>query len=369
MEDDVAMSHEERFLKKHRKEERSEKKRITSKDRSKYKKTDQDKLEKAPLGKTPEHYLRGLVISINSKGVIVELMDRSRIYACSLRGSLKKEKTLNKNLVIVGDYVLFEPLGEEGVIFHIEERKSRLCRADNLSRKKQQLIAANIDLLVITASIVSPPLKPSLIDRYVIAAMRGNLTPLIVINKIDYLQSSDPAIEKEKALLEECLSIYRNLNIEILLLSVTTGEGMAELKEALKGKTAVFSGQSGVGKTSLMNLLTGMNLATKPTVQHTGKGAHTTTNASLIHLEGGGWCVDTPGIKSFGIWDLNREEVEAYFDDIFEEGRNCKYPSCSHIDEKGCQVIAAVEEGRLSPLRLLSYYTLLENVSDSHQKR
>lgn len=351
--------------------EKEDRKKKQSKDRSKYKKTDQDKIKKTNLKKNEaikrENYLQGIVLSIQSLGVIVE--SQSKMYACSLKGVLKKERTLHKNLVVVGDSVLFEPINDqEGTIAYIEPRRSILSRADNLSRKKEQLIAANVDQVLITVSVVNPLLRPFIVDRYIIAAKKGNMEPIIVINKIDLLNDlEDPNVEEQKAIYEEFLDAYKEL--KVISLSIKTDEGLDQLKKIMENKISVFSGQSGVGKSTIINKITGLTLKIGDVVERTRKGSHTTTMAQLIPLEFGGWCIDTPGIKSFGVWDLKKEEIEAYYQEIHQIGHQCKYPNCSHSHETECAVKEAYEEGLISPLRYGSYLMLLETIDMKHLRR
>ncbi|MGA8165211.1 MAG: ribosome small subunit-dependent GTPase A [Waddliaceae bacterium] len=372
----IACSTEEEYFGSSRKQSRMERKRLSAKDRSKYKKTDRKKAEAAmeqeiidKRGCTESH--RGRVLSITPQGMVVE--HEGKTYTCSLRGLLKKEKRPLKNIVTVGDFVLFEEMPDnEGRITQVEPRRSTLSRADTLSRRKEQLIAANIDQVLITASIITPVLKPFLIDRYIIAAKKGKMEPVILVNKIDLLEqpSIDAGIRKEQlALLDECRRAYEHANIPFLPLSVVKEEGFDQLFQLMKGKASVFSGQSGTGKSSLINAMTGLNLPVGEIVHKTRKGGHTTTQAHLVPLKCGGWCIDTPGIKSFGIWDLKREELEGYFQEIYERGRLCRFPDCSHLHEKGCAVINDVENGAISSLRYSSYQSLMETVVDAHQRR
>lgn len=369
---------EEQYLGDTRKEERARRKQASKQDRSQFKKTDRIHYEKRLASQqhkneNSEDLKRGRVLSIISRGVIVDYEGKEII--CALRGTLKKEKGQFKNIVAVGDFVLFrEAADNEGSINSVEPRRTVLSRADNLSQRREQLIAANIDLVLITASVVDPPLKPFLVDRYIIASQKGGMTPIIVINKIDllagYAKQSEAIMERERALYEEFLNAYHFAGIIVISVSVTTGQGMDKLKEIMQGKASVFSGQSGVGKSSLISAVTGLELRVGKTVEKTRKGSHTTTAAQLIPLECGGWCIDTPGIKSFGIWDVKRDEVEAYFSEIYETGRHCKFPNCSHIhEEKDCAVCQAVEEGKISPLRYESYGYLMESIEREHIRR
>lgn len=372
---DKARDIEEHYFGRTRREGKLERKRATAKDRSKYKKTDQDKylksLDKEREGKlAKQDWLEGRVLSIIPQGIVVD-WNGQRI-SCILKGMLKKDKTQAKNLVSVGDIVLFELISpQEGVIAHVKPRRTILSRADNLSRRKEQLIAANIDQVLITVSVVNPPLKPPLVDRYIIATQKGNMEPIIVVNKIDLLQSDEDSelIEVERIIYQEFLEAYQQAGIKVISVSTTTGEGLDELKEAMRDKASVFSGQSGVGKSSLINAVTGLNLRIGETVEKTKKGSHTTSTTHLIPLEFGGWCIDTPGIKSFGVWDLKSEEIEQYFPEIHECGLRCKFLDCNHTLEGDCAVIQAVEKGEISLMRYESYQALRQSVSEEYLRR
>src|ERR1700733_1694569 len=250
---------EEDFLE--TKKERKAARKIASRlDRSKYKKTNSVKRGKILLKETQrrllkKELLRGRVLALSPEGICVEHGDK--IYLCMLRGTVKKEMTREKNLVTVGDFVLFELEGEkEGCIAYVEERRSVLSRQEHLGRRKKQLIAANIDQVLITVSVVKPPLKPSLVDRYIIAAYKGGMQPVIVINKIDLLEEKG----SETELFNLFINTYHALNIPVIPTSVTTGAGIELLKKQMKGKASVFSGQSGAGKSSLINVMTGLTL-------------------------------------------------------------------------------------------------------------
>jgi len=361
---DKHFSYEEEFHARDRKQFRKERRISSLKDRSKFKKTDQDQLKKRKL-LPPENLLRGRVLAISPEGILVD--SDEKLFTCSLKGSLKKEKNRIKNLVAVGDFVHFEPSGEkEGSIAFVEERRSVLSRAEHHMRQKEQLIAVNIDQVLITASVTSPTFKSPLIDRYVIAAKKGNMIPLIVINKIDLLHD---ASEEEKTIYAYFVEVYSKLGFAIFPVSASTGDGMQALKEAMRGKASVFSGQSGVGKSSLINALTGSSLKIGEIVAKTSKGSHTTTSTHLIPLEGGGFCIDTPGIKSFGLWELSRQDIQDYFFEIQEVGRKCRYPNCSHLQEPECAVKKAVEKGKISPLRFDSYCALMADLSSKHTPR
>lgn len=362
-----------------RKVGKRQRKIATATDRSKYKKTDQAKIVPPSAEKfVAEGLPKGRVLASTPEGFIVQAEGEASSYACTLRGALKKEKGQLKNLVTVGDIVYFEKINPQaGLIAHVEPRNTVLSRADNLSRRKEQLIAANIDQVVITASVVAPRLKAPLIDRYVIAASKGGLQPIIVINKIDLLEPQvhesqtieEVVRQEEKELCEHLYLAYQDAGLPIFMISTATGQGLQELLVALQGKASVLSGQSGVGKSSLLNVILGTSLKVGGVVERTGKGSHTTTSTRLMPLEGGGWCIDTPGIKSFGVWDLKKEEVESYFAEIHAYGRKCHFPDCIHLHESGCAVVEALEEGLISLIRYQSYHALLDSVTQQHKRR
>ncbi|MCH9614465.1 MAG: Small ribosomal subunit biogenesis GTPase RsgA [Chlamydiia bacterium] len=332
---------EEDFLTSDRKESRKMRRLASKLDRSKYKKTDEKAYPPPPQG----DFDRGRVLSITSDGIEVKVEDTVRL--CSLKGALKKDRSHQKNLVIIGDFVLMD----DTTIVYVEKRSSHLSRAENLSRKKVQLIAANIDQVFIVASIDDPTLKPSLIDRYIIAARSGNMEPIIVINKLDLLEKS--------AFYKDFKKAYSKLGIQFIEVSAKTKKNLAKLKKAMKHKTSVFSGQSGVGKTSILNEILGMDMKIGEVAPKTRKGSHTTTASKLIPLKDGAFCIDTPGIKSFGLWQIDKDNLASYFPDIDALSPGCKFSPCKHFFEPDCAVKDAVDDGKLSQVRYESYLALL----------
>lgn len=355
---DLALDLEEQMHMHDYKEFRKERKRLSEKDRSKYKKTDIDKRKKQQPSLKP-NLLRGRIFAITPDGILVSSEDT--LYTCSIKGSLKQEKLSSKNIIAVGDFVQFERTAlQRGVISFIEKRYSILSRADHLSRRKQQLIAVNIDQVLITTSILLPSLKPTLIDRYIIAAKKGNIKPVLIINKIDLLYSSYSGIDQEKQLFHQLVPLYRSLGIEVHLVNAVTGEGIEDLKRAMTGKSSVFSGQSGTGKSSLINALFGLHLPIGEIIEKTRKGSHTTTSTFLFPLEKEGFCIDTPGIRSFGLWNLPASEIQDYFSEIEKWAKECKFNCCTHRYEPDCAVKQAVEREEISHLRYHSYCSLLD---------
>ena len=339
-----------------RRETRKERKRVTRADRSQFKKTDQKKtISTKPI---VEGHILGKVIRIRSRQV--EVSSDNKTYICSLKGSFKLEKARKKNLLVVGDNVWFSP--EEKLICTIEPRQSLLCRQEHLHRIKQQLVAANVDQVLITVALAQPVCKPAIIDRYLIAAKKGNLTPIIVFNKYDLYEHH----MREGELVDRYAAIYRSLGISVVLVSAHTGEGIDELEKLMKDKVSVFSGQSGTGKTHLINTLTGLEMRTGE-VRAIGKGGHTTTFAQLLALPFGGWCVDTPGIRSFGIWELTNDDLKEVFFEIFSQ--NCAFANCWHRGEQGCRLPEAIEEKHVSIERFASYQALYNELAGNSLRR
>ncbi|NGX57052.1 MAG: putative ribosome biogenesis GTPase RsgA [Candidatus Anoxychlamydiales bacterium] len=351
---DERLNFEEKFHSKNNKEIKKQRKLKQKKDRSKYKKTNLDKKEIKKVD--TKDLIIAKVISISKEEILAK--NEGITFKCSLRGLLKKEYTFNKNVLAVGDNVFLKKLNEDqGVIELIDKRFSILSRFAPRKSKKQ-IIAVNIDQVLITSSVVTPPLKPSLIDRYVISANKGNMDSIIIINKIDLLESN----EEEKKRYLEFIKEYKKLDYKIVSISCKDKISLDKLKKIMKEKTSVFSGQSGVGKSSIINAIFKTNLKTKDLAKKTYKGAHVTTKAELIELKNKGFCIDTPGIKSFGIWDLKIDDIKNHFTDFLKYSKNCKYKNCKHINENDCSVKKALKEKKISHLRFESYHSLIKEV-------
>ncbi len=342
------MDFEEKFEPKKR-QNRQQRKLKSLKDRSKYKKTDQKK----ELFVAPD-LPRGRVISVHSDGILVE-KDGVAIL-CEIKGALKKGRSLQKNLVCVGDFVFFSI--EKKIIEAIEPRRTILSRAEHLHQRKEQLIAANVDQVLICTSVAFPNMKPNLIDRYIVACLRQQMRPVIVINKIDL---ANPEY------LDELIEVYTDLGIAVIKLSCVADYGFDELKQIMANHTNVLTGQSGVGKTSILNKIVEGNYKVKEVMVKTEKGSHTTTRSILIPLKSGGYCIDTPGIKSFGLFGLEKKEIEPLFKEIHKLGKKCAFSSCSHTHEPNCAVKTGVEKGKIALTRYQSYLSLIEGVKEDYE--
>ncbi len=267
------------------------------------------------------------------------------IYRCSVRRILKTLDTDQRHVVAAGDRVLFRPANEsEGVIERVEPRRGVLSRT---SRGRRHVIVANVDLILIISSAGEPGLKPNLIDRFLVTAEASKIRPVICINKIDLI---DPAS------LQPLVGVYGRMGYEVLLLSVEDNIGIDRFDRLLRGSQSVVVGQSGVGKSSLLNMVDPeLKLKINAVSAENQKGRHTTTAGQLIPLSCGGYVVDTPGIRQFQLWDVIPEEVGGFYRDIRPYVSQCRFPDCTHTHESNCAVKNAVGDGRLDLRRYESY--------------
>jgi ribosome biogenesis GTPase len=277
------------------------------------------------------------------------LGDDGRRYRCATRRVLKTLMTDQRHVVAAGDRVRFRLSGrDEGIIERIERRHGVLTRA---IRGRCHVIVANVDQVLIVSSAAQPVLKPHLIDRMLVTAEKDRIRPVICINKIDLVDPAD---------LQPLIGVYGQMGYEVLLLSATTGFGIERLKHKVLGRQSVFAGQSGVGKSSLLNAIDpGLGLRIAAVSEENEKGRHTTTVASLIPLSAGGYVLDTPGIRQFQLWDVVPQEVVGYFRDLRSYDSLCRFPDCTHTHEADCSVKDAVADGRLDVRRYESYCQLL----------
>ena len=292
----------------------------------------------------------GRVLRVFGLASEVETEDGT-VYRCAIRGLLKSMSTDQRNVLVTGDIVLFHPIlgtEQEGVIVRVESRHGIISR---VSRGRQHVIAANVDLMLIVTSAAMPTIKPNLIDRLIVTAEQAGIEPVICINKIDLVKVED---------LQPLAGVFGQLGYRVLFLSATHGIGVELLRAIVKGKESVVVGQSGVGKSSLLNAIEpGLDLKVTPVSDENQKGKHTTTTASLIKISSGGHIVDTPGIRQFQLWNVIESEVPGLFRDIRPYVNGCRFPDCTHTHEADCAVKHAVGDGRIDVRRYESFCQIM----------
>ena len=293
--------------------------------------------------------IAGRVVSVHGLKSRV-LADHGQMYECAVRQVLKSLSIEQRHVVVAGDHVLFRAEStRDGMIERVEPRRGVISRT---SRGQQHVLVANVDYLLIIASAAEPGLKPALIDRFLLTAQQCNLRPVVVVNKIDLVDSVS---------LQPMLGVYAAMGFRVLLTSAETGVNIDYLRCLLKGKQTALAGQSGVGKSSLLNAVQpGLGLAVAEVSQDNDKGRHTTTAAKLIPMQGGGAVFDTPGIRQFQLWDISASEVAGLMPDLRPYVSACRYPDCLHLSEDDCAVKHAVADGRIDARRYDAYCHLLE---------
>lgn len=299
--------------------------------------------------------VRGVVVEIGSS--ICRVLIRRREYLCHVRGSLSMHDTAYTNVVAVGDQVIvsLSASTDGGVVERVLPRRSALTRPDPFNKHLRQVIAANADQVLIIAAWRDPHFWPELIDRYLIAAARNNLVPLIGVNKID--------LADNRADCEAFMQPYSAIGISVLFISAHTGEGIDTLRAALSGRSTVLAGLSGVGKSSLLIAAQpGLTLRTRDVSQHSGDGRHTTTQATLIPF-GDGYVIDTPGIREFALNGLTRADLIRFYPDLAVHAGQCRFRDCVHLGETECAVRGAVQSGALPRLRYETYCKIAKTLN------
>jgi ribosome biogenesis GTPase / thiamine phosphate phosphatase len=305
----------------------------------------------------------GLVVEVSSGKCRVSLNEKTIL--CHLRGNLKSAQSGYTSAVAVGDQVIISTDGENpGVVERVLPRRNILTRPSmtdkGQQRDLQQIIVANIDRLLIVASWREPNIWPELIDRYLITAQRNQIDPVICINKVDLVE--------EQAEFQAITNVYRNLGYDLLLTSVVSGQGIDDLESLLQDGTTVLAGLSGVGKSSLLVVVQpDLNLRTAHVSQRglfTGQGRHTTTQSSLWHLDNGGVVIDTPGIRKFGLADVQPDQLSLWYPEMVPFLADCRFADCTHTSEPECAVRSAVDSGAISSLRYKNYTQILDSLQE-----
>jgi ribosome biogenesis GTPase len=294
--------------------------------------------------------LAGRVIRVHGVNSVVQTED-GRQFQCVTRRILKTLSTDQRQPVVTGDRVLIRPARDarsenEGMIERVEPRSGTIARS---SKQRKHVIVSNVDQVLIVSSADQPALKPNLIDRMILTAEQSGVQPVICINKVDLVDHAE---------LQPLAGVYARMGYKVLLLSVETGLGLDQFRRLLMNRSSVVAGQSGVGKSSLLNAVDPQIQLRVADIGNAQKGKHTTTMAELIQLSFGGYVVDTPGMRQFMLWDIIPEEVFGLFRDLRPYENRCHFPDCTHSHEADCAVKIAVGEGRLDIRRYESYLAI-----------
>ncbi|HJD74661.1 MAG TPA: ribosome small subunit-dependent GTPase A [Bacteroides reticulotermitis] len=300
--------------------------------------------------------MKGLVIKNTGSWYLVKT-DDEQFVECKIKGNFRLKGIRSTNPISVGDRVKII-LNQEGTAFisEIEDRKNYIIRrASNLS-KQSHILGANLDQSMLVVTVNYPETSTTFIDRFLASAEAYGVPTKLVFNKIDAYD------EDELRYMDSLITLYSYIGYPCLQVSALTGEGIEPLKKELAGKITLFSGHSGVGKSTLINaILPNQDIKTGEISSYHNKGMHTTTFSEMFPVEEGGYIIDTPGIKGFGTFDMEEEEVSHYFREIFKTSANCKYNNCTHRSEPDCAVRKAVEEHFISESRYISYLSMLED--------
>jgi ribosome biogenesis GTPase len=301
--------------------------------------------------------MEGIVTKSTGSWYSVRAMNGEYI-SCRIKGKIRLDGIKHTNPISVGDHVLFEMEEgrEEGVIFKIEPRRNYIIRKSSNLSKQTHILASNLDQAILVASLVQPATSLGFIDRFLLTAEAYHIPAILIFNKTDLCGG------ELKSILDDTISIYADIGYTCIACSVAKDENMDEVKETLKGKTSLITGHSGVGKTSLLNRIEPqLKLKTGDISGYSNKGMHTTTFAEMFELSSGGFIIDTPGIKELGVVDIQPEEISHYFKEMQPYIGQCKFNNCRHLNEPGCSVINAVQEGKIREERYISYLSILNN--------
>lgn len=308
--------------------------------------------------------LKGLITKSTGSWYQVQQSETGNMYEARIRGKFKLLKSRLTNPIAVGDFVEFQ-LEQDDIawITKIEPRKNYLIRKSVNLSKESHIIASNIDVACFIYTLKNPETSLGFLDRFLACCEAYNITPLILFNKMDLLDG------EERGIVDNIKHLYTNIGYESLEISSYSKLNLEILKEYLKDKTSVFFGHSGSGKSTLVNALQpGLDLKTAEISETHLKGKHTTTFAQMHFWSFGGSVIDTPGVREFAMIDVEPEEIQHYFPEIFEKGRECRFHNCLHVNEPKCAVIAALETGEIEESRYFTYLKIMEEAEENSAK-
>lgn len=306
---------------------------------------------------------KGLVIKSTGSRYTVKL-ENNQITLCTLKGKFRKEGMRSTNPVAVGDYVevMLEDNKETGIIVEIQERKNYIIRKSTNLSKESHIIAANVDQALLVVTLVKPKTTTLFIDRFLLSAEAYRIPVVLVFNKTDLYN------EKENALLEQLIKTYKTAGYQCVKASVKNNINLDLIKHVLKDKVSVIAGNSGVGKSTIINAIDGnLKLKIGEISNYHLAGKHTTTFAEMHPLSFGGYIIDTPGIKGFGLIDVQKDEIYHFFPEIFKHSKHCEYYNCLHIQEPGCAVRKAAEKGEIGISRYNNYLNIYLTIDSKYR--
>ena len=307
----------------------------------------------------------GLVIRNTGSWYTVKTDDGGQLIDCKIKGNFRLKGIRSTNPVAVGDHVTLVP-NNEGTAFitEIADRRNYIIRkASNLS-KQSHIIAANVDQAMLVVTVNYPQTSTTFIDRFLASAEAYRIPVVLIFNKVDILD------DDELRYLDMMINLYETVGYECRSISAERGDGVETVMQLLEGKVTVLSGNSGVGKSTLINrLLPDANLRTSEISDAHNTGMHTTTFSEMLPLPSGGYIIDTPGIKGFGTFNIEPEELSGYFKEIFRFSRDCRFSNCTHTHEPGCAVLKAVEDHYIAASRYQSYLRMLEDKEDGKYRK
>lgn len=309
--------------------------------------------------------IHGLVIKNTGSWYVVKTDDGAEIN-CKIKGNFRLKGIRTTNPIAVGDNVTILP-NSDGTAFitSITERKNYIIRRSSNLSKEAHIIAANVDQALLIVTLAHPITSTTFVDRFLATAEAYRIPAVIIVNKIDLLEN-----DEDKEYLDAWCYLYRSIGYKVIEISAETGIGLADLEELLHNKTTLLSGNSGVGKSTIINkILPNLNLRTAEISTTHDTGMHTTTFSEMFPLPHGGYLIDTPGVKGFGTIDFERNEVAHFFPEIFEISQDCRFGNCTHTHEPGCAVLQAVNDAQISQSRYNSYLSILEDSSDDKYRK
>ena len=306
--------------------------------------------------------MKGLVIKNTGSWYSVKT-DEGNLVECKIKGNFRLKGIRSTNPVAVGDRVEIGT-NQEGTAFisGIEDRRNYIIRKSQNLSKQSHIIAANVDLAFLVATIAHPQTSTTFIDRFLASAEAYSVPVVIVFNKVDLLQDDEDAMRY----LDMMVNLYETVGYRCVRVSAVTGEGLDQLQSMLHDQITLLSGNSGVGKSTIINrLLPGVNLRTAEISEAHDTGMHTTTFSEMLPLPQGGYLIDTPGVKGFGSFNMQPEEIGSYFKEIFHFSKDCRFSNCTHTHEPGCAVIKAVEDHYIALSRYQSYLGMLKDKDEN----